>query len=63
MGHADDVDPLFTENNLSFDLVEPIWVFDSRDGVDEINAVLAAIESAFGIVPFVLHSGQTTGFR
>jgi hypothetical protein len=25
--------------------------------------VLAAIESAFGIVPFVLHSGQTTGFR
>lgn len=63
MSHANDLNPFFAVLESCVDFFQPVRIFKGRNCVQEIDGVLAMVLGGFGIVPFVLHIGNTTGYR
>ena len=63
MRHSDSLNPLLAILEPRVDFFQTIRVFEGSNGVREVCAVLAKVLSGFAIVPFVLRTGDTTGYR
>lgn len=55
MGHPDDLRPFFGTPRSWLDILKPCRILQRRDGVEEIDAVLAPVRAGLGVVPFVVH--------
>jgi len=53
--HSDDLHPLLVVGEPRVDFFETVRVFEGRNGIRKIHAVLAKVIGGFAIVPFVLH--------
>jgi len=63
LSHTDDPDPLLAVFDFSVDVLEPVWVFKRRNGIEKVDAMFAMIQGSFGVIPFVSHTPHTTGYR
>jgi hypothetical protein len=63
MGHSGDPDPLLALLGPRIDLLEAVRIFQGGNGVQKIQAMLATVLGFFGLIPFVVHVSQTTGYR
>src|ERR1700730_4026157 len=63
LSHSDDLNSLLAVHELRVELFQSVQVFEGRNGIHEIHAVLAKVFGGFAIVPFVLHKHLCTGYR
>jgi hypothetical protein len=56
LSHTDYPRPLFALFGFEVYILEPIGIFQSRNGIDKVDAMFAIVQDGFGVVPFVLHS-------
>jgi hypothetical protein len=63
VGHSNNERPLFSMLQCGIGLFQPIWIFQSGDGIGKINAMLTAVQGPLGFVPLIFHEPQTTGYR
>jgi hypothetical protein len=56
LSHTDYPHPLFALFGFEVYILEPIGIFQSRNGIDKVDAMFAIVQGGFGVVPFVLHS-------
>jgi len=61
VSHADDLNSFLAVLESCVNFFQPVRVFKDRNRVQEIDAVLVMVLRSFGVVPFVLHIGNTTG--
>jgi len=56
LSHTDYPRPLFALFGFEVYILKPIGVFQSRNGIDKIDAMFAIVQAGFCVVPFVSHS-------
>jgi len=61
--HSDDLNPLLVIDKSDVDLFDTVRVFQGSDGIRKIHTVFAKIRGGFVIIPFVLHTKNSTGYR
>ena len=49
--------------NRRVDFFQAVRIFEGSNRIRKIHAVLAKVLSGFAIVPFILHTGESTGYR
>jgi len=63
LSHPDDLNSLLGVSELLVELFQSVQVFEGRNGIREIHAVLAKVFGGFAIVPFVSHTRICTEYR
>ena len=60
---SDDLNSLLAICKPRIDFFQTVSIFEGRNRVSKIHAVLAEILGGFAFVPFILHTGDSTGYR
>jgi hypothetical protein len=63
LSHSDDLNSLLAVHELRVELFQSVQVFEGRNGIHEIHAVLAKVFGGFAIASFVLPKHLCTGYR
>ena len=63
MSHSDGLNPLLAVLEPRVDFFQPVRVFEGSNGIRKVYAVLAKVLGGFAIIPFVLHTADSTGCR
>jgi hypothetical protein len=61
--HSDDLNPLLFVYEPGIDFFQTVRIFEGSNSIRKVHAVLAKVLSGFAIVPFILHTGDSTGYR
>jgi hypothetical protein len=62
-GQANDLDSVLAVLDSRINIFEAVGIFEGDNGIQKIHAMLAKVHDSFGVVPFVLHMPDTTGYR
>src|SRR5262249_28250678 len=62
-GHSDDLNALLAIDEPVVDLFDTVRIFESSNGIREVNAVFAKIFGRFATIPFVLHTRMVPDTR
>src|SRR5258708_24788486 len=63
VSHSDSLNTLLAVLEPRVDFFQTLRVFEGRNGIRKVYAVLTKVLDGFAIVPFVLHIGDSTGYR
>ena len=60
---SDDLNSLLAILEPHVDFFQTVRIFEGSNRIRKIHAMLAKVLSGFAIVPFILHTGDSTGYR
>jgi hypothetical protein len=61
--HSEDLDPLLAVGEPRVDFFQTVRIFESRNGIRKIHAVLSKVIGSFAIVPIRTARVEGAGYR
>ena len=60
---SDDLNSLLAILEPRVDFFQTVRIFEGSNRIRKIHAMFSKVLSGFAIIPFVLHTGDSTGYR